>query len=617
MALVWIFGWILAVSCICMGPAHAQGIESVISPGKMSRPHARYEGDCAQCHVRFDRKGQDRLCMDCHKEVGADFRAHTGYHGRVPVQACKSCHTEHKGLDARIVELDPRKFDHKLTDYALRGKHADIACDKCHVAGRKYREAPQECVDCHRKDDVHKGSLGAKCADCHTENRWKEAKFDHDKTRFPLKDKHVDVKCADCHLNNQYKDTPRDCYSCHRKDDNSKGHKGQFGEKCESCHNAKLWKNSFFNHDTDTRYTLRGKHRTTTCADCHKGNIYKVKLSQDCNSCHQKDDKHKGTLGDRCASCHTENNWKEPARFDHNKTDFPLRGKHQKTDCKDCHTTLDYRQAPKDCIACHQKDDKHEKTLGTACASCHGESTWKDTSGRFDHDKTHFALRNGHADAKVKCAACHADLRSFRPTPLDCYSCHRKDDKHEGQEGTKCGDCHTDRTWKDTRFNHTQSRFPLTGKHILTDCSKCHSTPRYRDASRDCYSCHKADDHHKLTLGVQCESCHNTRVWSLWSFDHDRQTKYRLTGAHAKVTCEECHRSPAPAGKPTAGLGTNCVACHRKDDFHDGQYGMVCEQCHVTDNWKSIRTRIGRARVGHAPWSALSESAPPPLRRPS
>ena len=28
-----------------------------------------------------------------------------------------------------------------------------------------------ECNACHKKDDVHKGGLGVKCADCHGESR--------------------------------------------------------------------------------------------------------------------------------------------------------------------------------------------------------------------------------------------------------------------------------------------------------------------------------------------------------------------------------------------------------------------------------------------------------------
>ena len=39
--------------------------------------------ECANCHVKFDRAAQDGLCLDCHKEVGADVRAKQGYHGRL------------------------------------------------------------------------------------------------------------------------------------------------------------------------------------------------------------------------------------------------------------------------------------------------------------------------------------------------------------------------------------------------------------------------------------------------------------------------------------------------------------------------------------------------------
>ena len=77
---------------------------------------------------------------------------------------------------------------------------------------------------------MHQGSLGTKCADCHTENDWKEAKFDHEKTRFPLTGKHVDTKCVDCHKKGaDYKDAPRTCIGCHKEDDDSsKGHKGLY-----------------------------------------------------------------------------------------------------------------------------------------------------------------------------------------------------------------------------------------------------------------------------------------------------------------------------------------------------------------------------------------------------
>jgi hypothetical protein len=509
-------------------------------------------------------------------------------------QTCRTCHTDHKGRAALIADFDKTKFDHTPTDFVLRAKHQKVECVKCHVSGKKFRDAPLECNGCHRKDDVHKGSLGVKCADCHNENLWKEAKFDHDATRFALTGRHVDTKCADCHKNTNYRETPQNCYACHRKDDDGqKGHKGQYGEKCENCHNAKLWKPSTFNHDADTRYALRGKHRSTACADCHSGHLYRAKVSQECNSCHKKDDKHKESLGKECGSCHTERNWKESPKFDHEATIFPLLGKHAKTECKECHKNAMYKEASKECIGCHKKDDKHLGNLGEKCAECHAERDWKSVEGRFNHDRTKFKLRNGHADSKIRCNACHKDFRSYRNTAVDCISCHKKDDKHQDQLGSKCEQCHGDRSWKTTQFDHSRSRFPLTGRHITAPCKDCHETHRYKDAPKDCFSCHKNKDKHKEKFGMRCENCHNTRAWSVWEFDHDRRSTYRLDGAHRKVACESCHKQPAPKGKNAALVGASCIACHTNEDAHDGQFGNRCEQCHVAESWKKIRNRVG------------------------
>jgi hypothetical protein len=592
--------WVVSLLLCLLGwsPVAAQNIESVLRPGDLIQGHAKWEEDCKSCHVKFDRNAQDRLCMDCHKETGQDVRAKTGYHGRMKPQSCRTCHTDHKGRGAKIVELDKKQFDHTLTDFALRGAHQKTECDKCHEPAKKYSAAALDCNACHKKDDVHKGSLGPKCADCHTEVNWKEAKFDHDKTKFPLLGKHVDTKCDACHKDKNYKETPRTCYGCHKKDDDgNKGHKGLYGEKCDSCHNAKAWKPSTFNHDVDTKYALRGKHRSTKCGDCHTGNLYKVKLAQDCNSCHQKDDTHKGSLGKECGSCHSERDWKEKAKFDHDKTKFPLLGKHIDTKCDACHKSKDYKEAPKDCYSCHKKDDKHEGTLGEKCESCHGEKDWKTTTGRFDHDKTKFQLRNGHAGPKVKCSDCHKDARSFRKTPMDCYACHKKDDKHEGQQGRECEKCHVDKDWKTVpRFDHGLTRFPLLGKHFKVECKDCHKSKRYKDAKIDCISCHTKDDKHKTTLGTACEQCHNARSWKTWDFDHDKRTKYVLDGKHKGLACDLCHTRPAVDGKVVT--PTQCVACHAKSDAHDGSYGRQCQQCHVTSSWRTIRSGMGRGKVG-------------------
>ena len=595
---VWAPWWVAALALVlgCCGLAQGQGIESILSPGKVIQGHAKVEDDCGACHVKLDRSAQDGLCAACHKDVGADVRNRAGYHGRIKPQTCKACHTDHKGRGAKIVEFDTKQFDHALSDYLLRGAHLKTDCAKCHVAGKKYSEAPSDCLSCHRKDDVHKGSLGNKCVDCHTEVNWKESRIDHDKTRFPLTGKHVDTKCADCHKNDRYKETPRACVACHKKDDDAKkGHQGQYGDKCETCHNAKAWKPSTFNHDTATRYVLRGKHRSTACGDCHTGHLYKDKVSSECYACHKKDDKHKESLGKDCGSCHSERGWKEQVKFDHDKTSFPLLGQHNKIECKACHKSAVYKEAPKECIGCHRKDDKHDKTLGEKCGDCHNERDWKTTQGRFDHDKTKFKLRNAHAEGKLKCNACHKDLRSYRLTPLDCYACHKKDDKHEGQQGKACEQCHSDASWKVGSFDHARTRYPLTGRHLMVTCKSCHITARYRDAPRDCLGCHKKDDKHKLKFGERCESCHNTRAWPLWDYDHEKRANYKLDGAHRKAACEACHTREAPKGHDAAPLASTCVSCHRREDVHDGQFGVRCEQCHVVTDWKQISNR----RQGH------------------
>jgi hypothetical protein len=236
--------------------------------------------------------------------------------------------------------------------------------------------------------------------------------------------------------------------------------------------------------------------------------------------------------------------------------------------------------------------------LGTSCGDCHNARDWKSTEGLFKHERTKFPLKNAHAKQELKCSGCHKNLASFRNTSLDCLSCHKKDDKHEGQLGVKCETCHNDKVWKDTRFDHGLSRFPLTGGHLIPKCKACHETPRYKDAPRDCFSCHKKDDKHKKVFGVRCETCHNARTWGGWSYDHDTRTKFRLEGGHAKVACASCHKQPAPADKDAAPLGVACVSCHRGNDPHNGTYGPRCEICHRVDSWKKLKGKVSSNPAG-------------------
>jgi len=514
-------GWVRATLALLIvssfwiaGPACADNVESVLMPGQVIQGHAKYEADCKNCHKRFDKKAQGGLCMDCHKEIAVDAVQKRGYHGRMVDRECRNCHTEHKGRNVNIAPLDERRFDHRQTDFPLKDAHAasKLKCTDCHSRGKKYREAPTDCYACHRKDDKHKGSLGKLCGDCHKETKWKETRFDHSKTRFPLSGKHRDVPCKECHSDPAYKGAPLQCVACHRKDDNRKGHQGKFGDKCQTCHTDRDWKQTRFNHSRDTRYPLNGKHQFAKCSSCHTGFLYKDKTPTTCIACHRKDDEkkgHKGRFGEKCETCHVEKAW-DATKFDHDRqTRYPLRGKHAQAKCASCHTGDLYKhKTPTDCYSCHQKDDKHKGQEGKKCDSCHNEADWKKT--RFDHGLTKFPLLGKHA--RVECKKCHRSAQ-FKDAKVECVACHEKDDKHKRRLGTFCETCHNASSWKAWSFDHDKrTHFRLDGAHKGLDCLACHSRPVSGKASLSgtCSSCHDEDDVHHGGFGRDCQRCHLT-----------------------------------------------------------------------------------------------------------
>jgi len=572
---------------LLMNPfAHADSLEGMLMPGNVITGHAKLETDCGKCHAKFNKAGQSKLCLDCHKETAADIQQKTGFHGRLKENDCRMCHTEHKGRKANISFVDEKSFNHNQTDFTLKGAHKGpkIACKECHKPGIAYRKAPHECIGCHKKDDTHKGALGAKCETCHNEKDWKDATFDHGKTKFPLLGKHDDVKCKDCHKDTNYKETPKTCIGCHRKDDE---HKGRFGEKCQTCHTERDWKTILFNHDKSTKFALHGKHRAADCESCHKAPLYKEKLRTTCIACHRPDDVHKGSLGEKCETCHNERSWTSTS-FDHDKdTKFALREAHKSAKCQSCHSAGNYKEKlPLNCFGCHKKQDEHKGKYGEKCETCHGEKAWKPST--FNHDRdTKYSLRGKHF--KVKCESCHKGILYKEKLTSTCYDCHQADDKHKGQEGKKCEQCHTEKDWKETNFDHAKSKFPLLGKHYKVECKKCHLSLQFKDAPSDCYTCHKMEDVHKRNLGTECARCHNSRDWKIWDFNHDKDTKFKLDGAHKPLECMACHNKPM---EKQVKAPTSCYGCHSKDDVHENNFGRQCERCHVTTSFKTIKGGI-------------------------
>lgn len=598
------FRLLLVMAGLAPAWAQAQSLEGVLMPGPVVAGHAKLEQDCRKCHVPFKKDAQPALCLDCHKETAADIRQHKRFHGGLANTTCRNCHTEHKGRKARVTEVEPGTFSHDKTAYPLKGAHkkAEAKCASCHLPKVKYRDAPHACNACHAKDDVHKGKLGVKCEQCHSEIEWKKSSFDHNLTRFKLEFGHAGVECKACHADRSYTNAPTECVACHKKDDDKKGHKGRFGAKCASCHNVKKWKDVDFDHARDAKFALRGKHFSIKCEACHVAPLYTVKTPATCVACHRKDDNakgHKGSLGDRCENCHNERSWRG-AKFDHDKeTDFPLRGKHRDARCETCHKAgvtaapgKAREKLPTKCWGCHQQDDRqkgHQAKFGEKCEACHTEKSWKDIV--FDHDRdTKYRLLGKHRPAK--CASCHTGWLYRDKLAADCVACHRKDDQergHRGKLGDRCDACHSVNGWKVETFDHNRSRFPLTGSHVRVECGKCHRSKDFKDAPRACDGCHLADDVHKRRLGTDCESCHNTRSWKSWDFDHAK-TGFVLDGAHRVAQCYACHAAPMQK-RISTNVVRSCFTCHVKADVHHGTFGTGCERCHSTSAWLPATAR--------------------------
>ena len=416
-------------------------------PGPLIQGHAKLESDCANCHKLLSKAAQDQLCLNCHKPITADRASGRGFHGKskeVAANACRHCHADHQGRDADIVRLDREMFDHASTNFALVGRHASARCEGCHAAGKPFREASQACKDCHGKDSPHRGQTGDDCKGCHTEKSWRQVTYNHEKTKFPLTGAHAEVGCKSCHPGERYKATPTQCVACHKEQDK---HKGLRGVKCESCHATKAWSDVAFNHDTDTKFPLRGKHVTASCESCHKSDPRQVKLSTQCAACHAKDDAHKGQNGKECQSCHRESDkgWKSGVVFDHGLTKFPLLGRHASAKCELCHHDKDHKMVAKTCVGCHKTSDVHAGRLSGDCARCHNPAGWK--RWQFNHaQQARFALTGRHATAS--CHACHTQKSVAKiALPRDCYGCHKAQDHHAGAYGRDCGKCHTTKTF--------------------------------------------------------------------------------------------------------------------------------------------------------------------------
>jgi len=487
----------------------AATVETLLMPGKLSAAHAKLEETCANCHDRSNRARMTQLCVACHEAIGKDLAGGRGFHGHMlnaDKTQCTACHTEHKGRTAHIAEFAREGFEHKQTDFPLEGAHASLGCESCHHRGQAYRNAETACVACHRGEDVHKGTLGTQCGDCHKALAWQEVSFDHDKTAFKLRDRHGKIECAACHFGPRYKGTPKTCADCHAPDD---VHRGSRGEDCAKCHTTAGWKTAKFDHAKETGFALNGAHADITCIACHRSGNVKDKIAKDCQGCHASQDAHAGRFDRDCASCHAEDRW-HPLAYDHLKeAHFALLGAHEKLDCHACHTAeLSKQKLGNDCKSCHAAEDPHGGSLRGDCGQCHGSTMWRG-GVKFDHDLTTYPLIGQHVLAS--CAQCHTSLK-FKGATHECIDCHAPQDVHKGTLGRECATCHSPNGWNQWQFDHAkETNFALQGAHAKLTCIGCHrQPPKQVKLPTECVGCHQKDDVHVGEFGRQCQRCHSS-----------------------------------------------------------------------------------------------------------
>lgn len=364
--------------------------------------------DCFTCHdfekfkpaVKFDHneakfklagKHQTVACLSCHKistlnnQKYQEFKGlkfenctpcHQDAHNNKFGQSCKDCHSE----QSFTLIKSNTTFDHDKTDFKLEGKHKQVACKTCHKTKFTSPIQYSRCTNCHtdyHNNQFAKQGVTPDCSQCHTVNGFVGSSYtieQHNESIFPLKGAHLATPCFACHKKEakwSFREIGLRCVDCH-----ADIHKPAISEKyypqsgCENCHNENRWNLVNFNHDK-TNFKLGGAHSKKTCRDCHFKPVPDGKFTQqfagmpvNCSGCHTDQHASQFDIDGKtdCAQCHNNDKFKPATNFDHNKSRFPLDGKHKNVLCVKCHpavkskeiTYVLYKTDKTKCEDCHQ-----------------------------------------------------------------------------------------------------------------------------------------------------------------------------------------------------------------------------------------------------------------------
>jgi hypothetical protein len=484
-------------------PGGAPGrLDHALTGWKLEGAHAALV--CARCHDRKNARGAptylglETSCGACHKDP---------HGGRLGV-TCSSCHMTSRWVDVRL-----ETFDHGRTAFPLRGKHATVACARCHGTPARLAGLARTCAGCH--EDPHRGQFEGACSSCHDESSWREVpRIRGNHPGLSLGGGHAGVACKACHDrgNDRPPSQGSTCVSCHEP-----VHTARFGRNCKTCHGAIRWiglpARVGLEAHGETRFPLTAAHAAVACARCHptakppRERFRGLRFGR-CIDCHA--DPHPGGLAGAardCSACHGGDGFHPSRVTPALHPSFPLDGKHEAAPCGGCHPgprpRLDLRQPKRACAECHANPHGSQFAAELAqggCARCHSTLGWE--RPRIDHAT--FPLDGAHG--QVACAACHTGA-TFRGVPRACEGCHA--DPHAGQfrlsePARACDACHGTSSFGIAGLDHARlAGFPLEGRHAAAACAACHPTValrggasavRYRLGYRRCRDCH-ADPH--------------------------------------------------------------------------------------------------------------------------
>ncbi len=282
--------------------------------------------------------------------------------------------------------------------------------------------------------------------------------------------------------------------------------------------------------------------------------------------------------------------------------------------CSRCH--LPWKPQGLLCLECHDRieGELQSRTALHArfpeplrCQNCHPDHRGREADlltpalQRFDHELTRFSLRRHRFRydlTAMACTDCHTRWPVDQGAPItqQCMACHRQAEpefmaNHIALFGNACLECHDGRDTM-AAFDHSQTGFPLEGRHQEVACEACHVQGRFAGTPTSCNACHEEPDVHRGLFAATCQECHTPAGWSpvLWqgrSFDHARDAGFSLA-RHRRdpltgeaITCVACHE-PQNLNRFR---GESCQQCHeaRAPEFmaqHVAQVGPVCLQCH-------------------------------------